>query len=112
MLRDRVKGAECNAGVIFDNLTSPYWADWKFAIELICEALPTQNVMLLTFLFQKEGEDNLDVCSNIRYVRRKDQELKEKLKKDAMVKTDDDAPKKKGKKQTVRPVKRNHQQEE
>ena len=74
MLKDRIKGEECNAGVIFDNLNGDHWPDWKFAIELICDTIPDQNVMLVMFMIQKEGEgeDEIEVCSNPRYIRRKD----------------------------------------
>lgn len=41
MLRERVSGEDCGAGVIFDGLESENWSGIPFAIELICEALPT-----------------------------------------------------------------------
>lgn len=44
MLRERVSGEDCGAGVIFDGLESENWSGIPFAIELICEALPTQKV--------------------------------------------------------------------
>ena len=40
MLSKRLQEDDCNAGAIFDCLTSPHWPDEKFAIELICEAAP------------------------------------------------------------------------
>jgi len=84
LLEARVSGEDCNAGCIFDNLTSEYWPDSKFAIELICDVLPTQNVQLLIFHIQKEGEEDgaLEVCTNYRYVRRKEEKAKQGEKKD------------------------------
>ena len=40
MLRKRLSEDDCNAGAIFDCLTSEYWPDEKTAIELICDATP------------------------------------------------------------------------
>jgi len=54
MIAQRVKEEDCNAGVIFDNLESPYWPNLKVALEAICEALPTQNVQVLLLQFAKE----------------------------------------------------------
>lgn len=51
MVAERVAQEDCNAGVIFDNLTSQYWADLKFAIEAISEALPKQNLQVLLMRF-------------------------------------------------------------
>ena len=41
MLRKRLVEEDCNAGVIFDSLTSENWPNEKYAIELICDAVPT-----------------------------------------------------------------------
>ena len=41
MLKQRLETEDCNAGVIFDNLESEYWPDLKFALELICDTVPT-----------------------------------------------------------------------
>lgn len=54
MISQRVKEEDCNAGVIFDNLESPYWPNLKLALEAICDALPTQNVQVLLLQFAKE----------------------------------------------------------
>ena len=81
MLRKRLTEDDCNAGAIFDNLASQYWQDDKVAIELICEAVPEQNVEVVLFNFNKEqpvveeGEDAAEaneVCTNYRYSRRHD----------------------------------------
>ena len=40
MLKKRLAEDDCNAGAIFDCLTSEYWPDEKTAIELICDAAP------------------------------------------------------------------------
>jgi len=40
MLKERLAQEDCNAGAIFDCLESEYWPDAKFAVELICEAVP------------------------------------------------------------------------
>lgn len=42
MLAKRLSEDDCNAGAIFDNLECQYWPDQKFAIELICDAVPEQ----------------------------------------------------------------------
>ena len=79
MLAKRMQEDDCNAGAIFDNLTCQYWPDEKFGIELICEAVPKQNVELVLFTFNQEraeGDDEqskaLEVCTNYRYARRHD----------------------------------------
>lgn len=51
MLKERVSGEDCGAGVIFDGLESENWPGTVFAVEMICEALPTQNVQMLIFDF-------------------------------------------------------------
>ena len=89
MLTRRLEEEDCNAGVIYDNLKSEYWADEKAAIDLICETCPTQNVQMVLFNNyterQDEGEDeenqeHLDVCVNYRYARRHDENfMKDKL---------------------------------
>ena len=77
---------DCNAGAIFDCLTCPYWPDDKFAIELVCDAVPQQKVEVVLFTFNKEsmaeeeskGEGDADsantteVCTNYRFARRHD----------------------------------------
>jgi len=44
LVRGRVQEEDCNAGAIFDNLTSEMWADEKFAVSFISEAIPRQNI--------------------------------------------------------------------
>jgi len=44
MLKERVSGEDCGAGVIFEGLESENWPGTVFAVEMICEALPTQKV--------------------------------------------------------------------
>ena len=44
MLKERLAQEDCNAGAIFDCLESEYWPDAKFAVGLICEAVPQQNL--------------------------------------------------------------------
>lgn len=44
MLQKRMNEDDCNAGAIFDNLKSDLWENEKFAIELICDAVPIQNI--------------------------------------------------------------------
>jgi hypothetical protein len=44
MIQARVSEEDCNAGAIFDNLTSEAWTDEKFAVSLISDAVPKQNV--------------------------------------------------------------------
>jgi len=51
MVRMRVAEEDCNAGVIFENLTSEHWKDEKTAIDFISEAIPVQNLQLLVFNF-------------------------------------------------------------
>jgi hypothetical protein len=86
MLTKRLEEEDCNAGVIYDNLNSEYWADEKAAIDLICETCPQQNVQMVLFNFHTERLDEpdeeegaseekgeqLDVCVNYRYARRHD----------------------------------------
>jgi len=54
MLAKRLQEDDCNAGAIFDSLSSEYWPDEKFGIELICDAVPEQNVEVVVFTFNKE----------------------------------------------------------
>jgi adenylate kinase family enzyme len=49
MIQARVREEDCNAGVVFDNLEAPQWPNLKFALEAICDALPTQNIQILLF---------------------------------------------------------------
>lgn len=78
MVKLRLEEEDCNAGAIFDNLTSEIWPDEKFAISFISDAIPNQNIQLLVFNFNKEiisvpGRDEgveLDVCTNYRYAIR------------------------------------------
>lgn len=77
MLRKRLQEDDCNAGAIFDQLTSEQWPDEKFAIELICDAVPRQKVELVLFNFNREdqapdSDRKLEVCTNYRYARRHD----------------------------------------
>jgi hypothetical protein len=91
MLAKRLAEDDCNAGAIFDSLESQYWPDQKFAIELICDAVPEQQVEVVLFTFNKEkmadesgaaedggaaadvGSANMtEVCTNYRYARRND----------------------------------------
>lgn len=44
MVKLRLDEEDCNAGAIFDNLTSDLWVDEKFAISFISDALPNQNI--------------------------------------------------------------------
>lgn len=41
MIQQRVKEEDCNAGVVFDNLEATQWPNLKFALEAICDALPS-----------------------------------------------------------------------
>jgi adenylate kinase family enzyme len=41
MIQERLKEEDCNAGAIFDCLESPQWPNLKFALEAICDAVPT-----------------------------------------------------------------------
>jgi len=87
MLAKRLQEDDCNAGAIFDAIASEYWPDEKFGIELICDAVPEQNVEVVVFTFNKEkltddeqnaSQDDADqaetteVCTNYRYARRHD----------------------------------------
>lgn len=44
MVKLRLDEEDCNAGAIFDNLTSDLWVDEKFAIGFISDAVPNQNI--------------------------------------------------------------------
>lgn len=44
MVKLRLEEEDCNAGAIFDNLTSELWTDEKFAIGFISDAIPQQNI--------------------------------------------------------------------
>ena len=83
MIKLRLEEEDCNAGAIFDNLTSELWQDEKFAIGLISDAIPNQSIQVLIFNFNKEvhpvagkedGEE-IEVCTNYRYAIRHDPTL-------------------------------------
>lgn len=83
MVKLRLDEEDCNAGAIFDNLTSDLWTDEKFAIGFISDAIPNQNIQVLVFNFNKEvhpvpgkeeGEE-IEVCTNYRYAMRHDPAL-------------------------------------
>lgn len=86
MVKLRLQEDDCNAGAIFDNLTSELWPDEKFAISFISEAIPNQNIQVLLFNFKKEVHpvpgkeegDELEVCTNYRYAMRHDPALAQK----------------------------------
>lgn len=96
MLKMRVSEEECNAGVIFEGLTSENWPDEKFAIELICDTIPTENVQLVMFRPQvmkqesEEGQDEeeMEVCTNFRYVRRNNPAYQQKKQEEKKSKED------------------------
>lgn len=77
MIKERLAQEDCNAGAIFDCLESEYWPDSKFAVELVAEAVPKQNLQVLLLRFQRDvagadpGEEPAEVCTNYRYARRK-----------------------------------------
>jgi hypothetical protein len=83
MVKLRLEEDDCNAGAIFDNLTSELWPDEKFAIGFISDAIPNQNIQVLIFNFNKEvypvaGKeegDEIEVCTNYRYAMRHDPAL-------------------------------------
>jgi hypothetical protein len=58
-------------------LECEYWPDSKFAIELLLETIPKQNLQVMVMKFQKDlqaregDEDAPDVCTNYRFARRK-----------------------------------------
>jgi len=78
MLKERLAQEDCNAGAIFDCLESEYWPGTKFAVELITNAVPQQNLQVLLLRFQKdlagaEGDEEApEVCTNYRFARRKE----------------------------------------
>jgi len=80
MLKERLAQEDCNAGAIFDCLESPLWPDAKFALELVAQAAPQQNLQVLLLRFQMEASETdkedgprEEVCTNYRYARRKEQ---------------------------------------
>ena len=83
MVKLRLEEEDCNAGAIFDNLTSELWPDEKFAIGFISDAIPNQSIQVLIFNFNKEvfpvpGKDEgeeVEVCTNYRYAIRHDPAL-------------------------------------
>jgi adenylate kinase family enzyme len=76
MLKERLAQEDCNAGAIFDCLESEHWPDAKYAVELIAEAVPKQNLQVLLLRFQRDvagaeaGEEPAEVCTNYRFARR------------------------------------------
>ena len=78
MLKERLAQEDTNAGAIFDCLEAEYWPDTKFAVELICDAVPQQNLQLLLLRLQREqaggegDEEPPEVCTNYRFARRKE----------------------------------------
>jgi len=93
MIQLRVQEEDCNAGVIFDNLTSENWPDEKYAIQLISDSVPLQNVQVIMFNFKKEESTHgkepvpveMEVCTNYRYALRHDPAFAQKraqIKKD------------------------------
>lgn len=101
MLKKRLSEEDCNAGAIFDCLTSQYWPDDKFAIQLICDAVPEQKVEVVVFTFNKEsmanenasGEaDEAEVCTNYRYSRRNDPAHKPKDEDKKVERDDQESP--------------------
>lgn len=84
MIQERLKEEDCNAGAIFDCLDSIHWPNVKFVLESICDAVPMQNVQVLLFQLQKEQiqDQEFEVCTNYRYMRRKEEQMNLLLKKD------------------------------
>ena len=54
LISERVKEEDCNAGAIFDCLESPSWPNLKFALEAICDAIPTSNIQVLLLQFYRD----------------------------------------------------------
>ena len=83
MVKLRLEEDDCNAGAIFDNLTSELWPDEKFAVGFISDAIPNQSIQVLIFNFNKEvypvagkeDGDEIEVCTNYRYATRHDPTL-------------------------------------
>lgn len=106
MLEKRLEEEDCNAGAIFDNLKSDQWADEKFAVDLICEAVGIQNVQVVIFKpnteRKDEEEEGLEVCTNYRYMRRNVEEFAPKKEPEPVVeKPKKAAPKVKGGKKSA-----------
>lgn len=70
MVVERTSHEDCNAGVIFDNLTSPFWRDEKTIVDAVCDALSEENVHLIAITLPKD-DDGLEFCDNYRYKMRK-----------------------------------------
>jgi adenylate kinase family enzyme len=70
LLQNRLTHPDCNCGAIFDNLVSPHYPSINYALELICEALETQNLQVIMLHLSKD-EDGNEFCVNYRYMKRK-----------------------------------------
>ena len=83
MIQERVKEEDCNAGAIFDNLYSSYFPNVKIIIDAICESLPKQKKQQQKNKKQKKQKPNdntqYEVCTNYRYMRRKEEGLNNAL---------------------------------
>ena len=78
MIQKRLTEEDCNAGAMFDCLTSENWPDDKFAISAIFEACGRQNVQVVIFKHllerpeEAETDTKYEVCVNYRYAQRHD----------------------------------------
>lgn len=85
MIVERTSHEDWNAGVIFDNLSSPFWKDDKIIVDAIWDALPEENIRLIAVTLPKD-KDGLEYCDNYKYKMRKETDEKP-AEKDALDKT-------------------------
>ena len=61
MIQKRLQEEDCNAGAMFDCLTSENWPDIKFAIGAIFQACGKQNVQVVLFTHKEKQEESENI---------------------------------------------------
>ena len=72
---ERTSQEDWNAGVIINNLSSPFWNVDKIIVDVIIDAHPEENICLIAVTLPKD-KDGLEYCDNYKYKMRKETDEK------------------------------------
>lgn len=64
LVEERIKSPDCNAGVIFDNISNKLYANELDGVRAILKAIPSQHIQLVN-LYYPVDSSGLDVCEII-----------------------------------------------
>ena len=81
MIVERTNQENWNAGVIFDNLSSPYWKDDKIIVDAIWDALPEENIHFISVTLPKD-KNEFEYCDNNKMRKETDEKPVDKDRQD------------------------------